>query len=335
MTPIAMLKRRIGRRNLIVGIGTWLAIPRATYCAARRPLIGMLYPASEKVAPPNVGAFRARLGELGLVEDRDYKLEIRYVVVPSDRNAIQRAATELLALSPSVIVFGGFSTAPVLHQLTASVPLVGIGLGDDPVAFGLVASFARPGGNITGMTVGSISAITGKQLALLKELVPSITRVDALLEPDDVATPASIQNVARSLDLTLRTVTIVRREDLSPAIAAAKAGAQAIFIGTGPFFNTHRSEIADLIAKARLPALWAGNNDAVSEGGLISYGPNITKNYSLAGDYVARILGGASPADLPIQQPISFELIINLKSAKALGLTIPTTLLAGADEVIE
>jgi putative ABC transport system substrate-binding protein len=295
--------------------------------------VAILYPASEEIARPRIGAFRARLAELGYVEGRDAELAIRYATT-LDQDTYLRLGAELLALSPAVIVVGNGAAILAVHHLTPSVPVVGVGVPVDPVAAGLAESFAHPGGNVTGFTTYSTAAIAGKQLALLKEMAPSIVRVNALLAGSGAVTARVIPDAARSLRLTIRTFPIVRGDEIAPIVAAADSKTDALFFGSTPLFVTMRHEIAALVERTRIPALYTDSAN-VSAGGLMSYATSIQKLYASAADYVAKILGGAKPADLPIQQPALYELVINAKTANALGLTIPPTLLARADEVIE
>ena len=325
------------RRAFIAALGgaaAWPLVARGQTAERHRPLVGLLFPASEEVVRPYIAAVRARLAELGYVEGRDYELAIRNAPLP-DRDAGLRLGAELLALSPAVIVTG--APKPVIlafHQLTSSVPVVMVNLNDDPVVLGIATSIARPGGNMTGFMRSSAPAIVGKQLELLKELTPSIVRVDALLSATDVATARLIPDAARNLNLTIRTFPIGRGEEFAPVITGTEGNADALLFGTGPLFNTMRREIAALAAGTRLPAVYH-DRENVFAGGLMSYGSSVQKNYASAAEYVAKILGGARPGDLPIQQPTIYDLVINLKTAKALGLTIPSGVLARADEVIE
>jgi putative tryptophan/tyrosine transport system substrate-binding protein len=324
------------RREFIAGLGGVAAWPAIVYGQrqAVRPIVGVLFPVSVEASQPNLTALRKRLAELGYVEGQNFDFAIRNAQVPN-RDAGLKFGGELLALSPAVIVMG--APKPMLlaiHELTLSVPVVFVNLNDDPVALGLVASVAHPGGNITGFRISSDPAIVGKQLALLKELAPSIVRVDALLEAGDTASESLIPGAARNLGLNVRAFSISRGEEIAPIIAEARGNADALLFGAGPVFNTRRNEIAAVVARSRLPAVY---HDLVvaNAGGLMAYGTSIPKNYAAAADYVAKILSGVKPGDLPIQQPAFYELVINLKTAKALGLDIPPALLARADEVIE
>jgi putative ABC transport system substrate-binding protein len=325
------------RRAFIAGLGTaaaWPVVARGQQ-GRTRPIVGMLFPTSEEVSRPNLIALRTRLAELGYVEGRDYDFAVRNAPVPN-REAGLSLGGELLALSPAVLVVGAVTSVVLaLHQLTSSVPIVMVNFGADPMALGLAASFAHPGGNITGLMISSDPAIVGKQLALLKELAPSIVRVDALLTTTrNEADERLIRSAAGNLNLTVRTFSIASAEQFAPIIAEAKGNTDALLIGSGPLFNTMRHEITELVAQAHLPAAYSFP-DIVAAGGLIAYGSSIRKNYRASADYVAKILSGTKPGDLPIQQPTFYDLAINLQTAKALGLEVPPTLLARADEVIE
>jgi putative ABC transport system substrate-binding protein len=326
---------RMRRREFIVMVGGLaVAWPRASIAQtpAHRPLVGMLYPASEEVAPPNIGAFRARIAELGYVEGRDFDLAIRYAPARTEQENL-RLAGELIAMSPTVLVVATSSTTVAVQKLAPTTPLVGVNM-DDAVALGLVTSIAHPGGNVTGLTYASSAALPGKQLALLKELSSSIVRVGALLAADDAQTAHALAEAAAKLGLALRSFPIALGEELATTTATAAIEADALYFGPGPLFNTYRTEIARLVANTRRPAIYSAR-EYVLVGGLMAYGPSVIKAYALAADYVAKILGGAKPADLPVQQPELYQLVINLKTAKTLGITIPPTLLALADEVIE
>ena len=319
------------RRDFIVAVGGTVAVwPGAAIAqsVAGRPLVAMLIPVSEEFGRRSVAAFQGRLSELGYVEGRQLDFAVRYAPV----DAADRVS-EIVALAPAVIVTSGvLAVLNRLHQLPSPPPVVWAILSQDPVALGFAQSFAHPGGNMTGAMAFSTPAIVGKQLGILKELVPSITRLDALLAPTDAATAGTLPEASRNLGMAIRTYTIARAEDLAPAIAAADG--DALFFGVGPLFNAERRNIVALVAQKRRPAIYTARDQAEA-GGLISYGADVVKNYRLAGDYVAKILAGAKPADLPIEQPNNYELVINVKTANSLGLTIPPTLLARADEVVE
>lgn len=319
------------RREFIAALGSaglW-PLKAKTQGMAARPVVAVLFPTSEEASRPNLTALRKRLAELGYIEGRDYDFAVRNALVPN-QEAGRKLGKELLALSPAVIVVGAVKSMLIaVNELTSSVPVIMVNFSDDPVRLGLAESMAH-----TGFMISSDPAIVGKQLALLKELVPSIVRVDALLQAGDAATERLIPDVARNLNVTVRTFSVTRSDEIAPIIAGAKESADALLFGAGPVFNTMRTEIATRVARTRLPAVYHDLVVAFA-GGLISYGANIPKNYAASAEYVAKIMSGAKPGDLPIQQPTFYDLVINLKTAKALGLDIPATLLARADEVIE
>jgi putative ABC transport system substrate-binding protein len=323
------------RRAFIAGLGSAAAWPLVARAQGRtRPIVGVLFPTSEEASRPNLTALRAKLAGLGYVEGREYEFAIRYAPVP-DRNAGLTLGGELLALSPAVLVVGALASVILaIRELTSSVPVVMVNFGEDPVAFGLAASVAHPGGNITGFMIWSDPAIVGKQLGLLKELAPSIVRVDALLQAGDAETERLLPDVARNLNLTVRTFSLTRREDVPAILAETEGHSDALYFGASAVFNTMRYDLASLVARTRLPAVYHDTMVA-SAGGLMAYGSDIPKNYGAAAEYVAKILSGEKPGNLPIQQPVFYDLVINLKTAKALGLTVPPSLLARADEVIE
>jgi putative tryptophan/tyrosine transport system substrate-binding protein len=323
------------RRAFIAGLGSAAAWPMMARAQGHtRPIVGLLFPISDEASRPNLTALRSKLIGLGFIEGRDYDLAIRNAPIP-DRNTGLTVGGELLALSPAVLVVGAVpSVVLAIHELTSTVPVVMVNLSQDPVALGLAASVAHPGGNFTGFMIWSDPAIVGKQLALLKELVPSIIRVNAVLNAGDAATQSLLPDFGHNLNLTIRTFSATRREDVLAILAETEGKADGLFFGASPVFNTMRHELAGLVARTGLPAVYHDLMIA-PVGGLMAYGSNIPKNYGAAAEYVAKILSGEKPGNLPIQQPIFYDLVINLKTAKALGLTVPSSLLARADEVIE
>ena len=215
--------------------------------------VGFLSPTPLEVAQPYIAAVRTRLAELGYVEGRNYELAVRNAPLPNHEAAL-RLGAELLTLSPAVIVMG--SPKPMIlaiHELTSSVPVVFVNLNEDPVALGLATSIARPGGNMTGFMLSSDRAIAGKELALLRELRPSISRIDALFEAQDVASERLVQEAARNLNLSIRTFFIAQKEEIAPIIAAAGSDADGFLFGAGPLFNTTRHDIVALVARNASP----------------------------------------------------------------------------------
>ncbi len=281
-------------------------------------------------------AFRQGLRELGWVEGQNIVIEYRYAEGRPDR--LPGLADELVRLKADVIAASPTPAVLAARNATRTIPIVGMGL-TEPVALGLVASLARPGGNVTGVTYSVDTDIFGKQLELLKEAVPKARRVVALTNP--TGTPAyplvlsSVKAAAQSLGLQLRLYEAREPSEFVAAFAAmAKERAVALLVFGDPMFFLHRARLAELALKNRLPSM-STQWQWVEAGGLIAYGPSLPDLWRRAATYVDKILKGARPADLPIEQPTKFELVINRRTAKALGLTIPPSVLGRADQVIE
>jgi len=295
------------------------------------PRVGLLMPGSKSAFTIRAEAFRQGLRELGYVEGQNIVIEYRYVEGETDR--IADLAGELVRLKVDVIVTA--SLPPVLAAKKASntIPIVFAAV-NDPVAAGRVASLARPGGNVTELTNFSPD-LDGKRLELLKEALPHVTRVAYLWNPDAPGTGLrGMQAVATGLGLQLQSLDVRTPTDFDGAFESAVRGrAQALIALPSPLFITHYKRIVDFATKSRLPAMYPFR-DFVAGGGLMSYTPS-DENWRHAASYVDKIIKGAKPADLPVERPTKFELVINLKTAKALGLTIPHSLLLRADQVIE
>ena len=280
---------------------------------------------------PLVDVFRQQLGELGYVEGQNLRIE-RYAAGRVER--LPGVARELVQLRVDVIVAVGSAAVQAARDVTSSLPIV-IFTGADPVAQGWVASLARPGGNITGVVIGPETRLVDKRLQLLKEAVPRATRVAVLAsaEPGNRHQVQAAQGSASSLKVTLVVVEV--RGDYERAFGKMIADqAQALVVLASPILNRDRKSIIDLAAKHRLPAIYQWRTHA-DEGGLMAYGTNSAEIYRRMAAQVDRIFKGTKPADLPVEQPTTFELVINLKTAKALGLTIPPSLLVQAGQVIE
>ena len=280
-------------------------------------------------------AFRQGLRELGYIEGQNLVLEYRYAAGSAER--LPDLAAELVQRKVDVIVAGGVPAIRAAQQATRTIPIVMAGV-TDPVGQGLVTSLARPGGNTTGVSLLN-EELPGKRLELLKEMVPPCTRIAVLVNPALPAYASHMHNLtvaARALGLHLHVVEVRRADELEGAFAAmSRAGVDALIVIAEPaLMDGLRGEIADLATTSRLPAMYDWRM-YVETGGLISYGPSLPAVYRRAATYVDKILKGAKPADLPVEQPTKFELVINLKTAKALGLTVPPTLLLLADEVIQ
>jgi putative ABC transport system substrate-binding protein len=303
--------------------------------AGKVPRIGYLGLTSPSDRPPLLDAFRQRLRELGWVEGQNIVIDYRYAEGRVDR--LPDLAAELVRLKVDLIVASaGTQAATAAKNATETIPIVMIYV-RDPVGTGLIASLARPGGNVTGVSGSAGLELFAKQLELLKETVPKIRRVAILSNPDNAYHQLAIREVnvaARSLGVQLQLLEARGPNEFDGAFAAmAKERVGALLVLSDAIFGSHRTRLADLAARSRLPAAF-GVRDDVEAGGLMSYGPSILDSYRQAATYVDKILKGAKPADLPVEQPMKFELVLNLKTAEALGLTIPPLILFQADEVI-
>jgi putative ABC transport system substrate-binding protein len=279
-------------------------------------------------------AFKKKLGELGYVEGRNTTFEYRW----SDQGQrLPDLASELMGLKPDVIVTGDTTTAVVAKQATKDIPIVAAVFTEDPIAAGLVDSLRRPGGSVTG-TYLFTPEMTGKRLELLREILPGLTRLAVLWSrqvPYHTALLRETDHAARDFGIAIIQVEANTAEDIEPAFQLiVKEHADAVNVLQAPQFGRLRQQIADLGLKYRLPVV-AGEDFFVQQGGLIRYGPTVVSCWSQAAIYVAKIVKGAKPAELPVETPTKIELHINLKTAKALGVTIPLSVLARADEVIE
>jgi putative tryptophan/tyrosine transport system substrate-binding protein len=327
------------RRAFISGITVGLlAAPLAAEAQSTRRLyrIGFLGAASpsEPRSQRFFEAFRNGLAELGYVEGQNIAIESRWAAGKYER--LPGLAAELVRLKMDVIVTAAVPAIRAAKEATSTIPIV-MAVVVDPVATGLVASFARPGGNITGLSVRT-PELVGKQLEMLREIVPKASRVAVLWNPANPGNPPQLRAAevaARTLGMRLQLLEARNPREIDSAFAAmTKEGASAVVVLVDVVLIEQRTRIADLAATRRLPAVY-GHVDHVGAGGLMAYAPNFFDNYRRAAAYVDKILRGANPGDLPIEQATKFELIINLKTAKALGLTIPPSLLQRADQMIE
>ena len=326
----------IGRRQFISTLGgvavAWPLAARAQQLAL--PVVGFLNSASASSSEHPVQAFRDGLGEAGYVEGRNVAIEYRWAEGQIDR--LPALAAELVQRQVAVIVTcGGDVSARAAKAATSSIPIVST-IGGDPVKEGLVASFNRPGGNLTGATLFARSA--DKRLELLHELIPKAVTIMALFDPSDpvvVLDRESLQAASETLGLQLRFANAGTVSELEAAFeTVALDRPDGLFVGSNPFFNRQRDQLVGLATRHTIPTIYAFR-EFPAAGGLISYGSRLADTYRQVGIYTGRILKGESPADLPVVQPTKFELVINLKTAKALGITVPNSLLATADEVIE
>jgi putative tryptophan/tyrosine transport system substrate-binding protein len=297
------------------------------------PRIGYLSSVSPSVISDRTEAFRQGLRELGHVEGKNIVIEWRYAEGKPDR--VSEVAAELVRLKVDLIVTTGPPVTRSAKEATSTIPIV-MAQDPDPVGNGFVASLARPGGNITGLSTLA-PEISGKQLELLKEIVPKLSRVAVLgtsTRPGNAQSLRELELAAGTFGVRLQYLDVLSSKDIETAFRAASKGrAEAVLVLGGPVLNSHRTQIADLAAKNRLPAIYE-RREYVEAGGLMVYGASITEMFRRAATYVDKVLKGAKPADLPVEQPTKFELVINLKTAKQIGLTIPPNVLVRADKVI-
>ena len=324
------------RRHFITLIGGaaagWPLAARAQQAAM--PVIGFLHGASSEGYKPMVTSFRRGLKEAGYVDGRNVTIEFRWADGHYDR--LPAMAADLVRRQVAVIVTGGTPAAIVAKAATSTIPTVII-VGGDPVQLGLVESLNRPGGNVTGLAVLTVE-LEAKKLELLHGLLPAATAIALLVNPTTVLTESVtkvVQDAARSFGLHLHVLNASTESQIDAAFGAlVELRASALTVGVDGFFTNNRGQIVALAARYAVPAVY-GVRDFVTAGGLMSYGTDLVDMYGQSGIYAGKILKGARPADLPIQQVTKVELVINLTTAKTLGLTFPTTLLGRADELIE
>jgi putative ABC transport system substrate-binding protein len=299
---------------------------------AKMPTIGVLGTASAAAWGPWTAAFILRLRELGWIDGRTVAIEYRWADGRNERFA--EIAAEFVQLKADVILTSG-GAGFAAKQATSTIPIVSVIL-PDPVGSGLVASLARPGGNLTGLSI-QLTDLAGKRLEFLREVVPGLRRLAFLLDagyPAMLLEMSEAQAITNTLGIEITKLEIRRPEDVVSAFETLKDGADALYVSGGPLISANRIRINTLANAVRLPTMH-GEKAYVEAGGLMSYGPNFPDLFRRAAEYVDKILRGAKPADLPVEQPTKFDLVINLVTAKALGLTMPPMLLARADEVIE
>ena len=324
------------RREFITLVGgAAVAWPIATRAQQppRLPTIGFLSSATPSAAPEGPAAFVQRLSELRWVVGSTVAIEYRWAEGRNDRFA--EFGAEFVRLKVDAIVTSGTPSVLALMQATSSIPIVFVAVGD-PVANGLVKSLARPGGNVTGLS-NQTRDLAGKRVEILREVIPGLRRLAILANVGNDAVVLEMRDVqaaARTLGYEVTTLEIRRSEDIAPAFETVRDRADAIYIVIDALVVINRVSINTLALNARLPTMHAFR-ESVEAGGLISYGPNFSELWRRSAEYIDKILRGAKPADIPVEQPTKFDLVINLKTAKALGLTVPPTLLSRADEVIE
>jgi putative ABC transport system substrate-binding protein len=317
---------------LLCGASAWPRAARAQQ-PGKPPIIGFLGANTPSVQSHWIAAFVQRLRELGWIEGRNVAIEYRWAETRFERSP--EIIAEFVRLKVDVIVTHATANILAAKQGTSVIPIVFAAVGD-PVGIGVVDSLARPGGNITGLS-NQFTDAAGKRVELLREVVPGLRRL-AILANVGIANAAleigEVEAAARTIGLEVATSEIRKAEDIAPAFVALKGRAEALYVFGEPLANTNRARISALALDARLPTM-AGFREIVDAGGLISYGANLTDQFRRAADFVDKILRGTKPGDMPVVQPTKFELVINLNTAKALGLEVPPTLLARADEVIE
>jgi len=324
--------RRRAFITLLGGAAAWPLVARGQQ--AVMPVVGFLHPSSSNTLWDRLPAFRQGLKETGFVEGENMAMEYRWAEGQLDR--LPMLAAELVRRRVTVIATAA-SSAFAVREASATIPVVFVS-GEDPVRLGLVASLARPGGNLTGISflAGELAA---KRLELLCQLVPAATRIALLVDPSYASmtevTMRDVETAARATGLQIRVLTAQTSREIDAAFAIlGQERLDAVFVGPGPFFNARRVQLAQLAARYAVPTTHPTRPE-VEAGGLMSYGPSITDAYRQVGVYVGRVLKGTKPADLPVVQSSKFELVINAQTARMLGLTVPPTLLAVADEVIE
>ena len=325
------------RRAFIAALGgaaAWPLVARGQQPMS--PIVGFLYGATFKLASaqPYLSAFREGLGSLGYVDGQNLRIEFREADGRYER--LPDLAADLVRLEPAVIVAAQLPAALAAKAATATIPIV-FTAADDPVKNGLVASIRRPGGNATGVNP-MVVAPEGKRLGLLHELVPDASTIGVLFNPDSPDASSHLQDIeaaGHALGLELVIINVSEESGLETAFLwVHEQQIEALLVAADPLFSNRIDRVADLATEYKVPAIYSLRFDAVA-GGLMSYGPSLTDSYRQLGVYTARVLKGEKPSDMPIWQTVKFELVINLKTAKAIDLEIPPALLAGANEVIE
>jgi putative ABC transport system substrate-binding protein len=322
------------RREFLGVLGGAAAWPLAAGAlqADRLPVIGFLGAASAAAWSPYVAAFAKRLGELGWSDRRTVAIEYRWDEGRPERDA--EFAAEFVRLNVNVIVTAGFAV-PTLKRATSVIPIV-FALALDPVGDGLVGSLARPGGNVTGLSNQSVDLV-GKRVALLREVVPQLRRLAVLVDvgfQQAIVEMREVRATADAIGLEVVPLEIRRAEDIGPVFEELKTQVDGLYVVTDALVSANRTRIIKLAAAARLPTIFI-TREYVQAGALMSYGPNYSDLFRRSADYVDKILRGVKPGEIPVEQPTKFDLAINLKTARVLGLTMPSKLLFTADEVIE
>jgi putative ABC transport system substrate-binding protein len=328
--------QQVRRRELIAALGgaaAWPLVARAQQPAV--PIIGFMSARSPEDTVEVLKAFHSGLEQGGFIDGRNVNIEYRWA--RGDYSRLPVLATDLIGRHINVLVAtGGDASARAAKEATATIPVV-FNMGGDPVKAGLVASFNRPGGNVTGSVVLT-ETLEPKRLELLHEIAPGVALFGAIVNPTYPPAADQLRDLEAAIPKFGRRLFVAKAsndDELTEAfVMTMRAGVGALLVTSDPFFDTRRRRIIEFAAQSRLPAIYQFREYAY-EGGLVSYGPSITDAYRQVGIYTARILKGEKPGDLPVLQPIKFDFVVNLKTAKALGLDLPSTLVARADEVIE
>ncbi len=320
------------RREFIAALGGAAAWPAAARAQpAKLPTVGFLVPGTPASFGQRVAACTQRLRELGWIEGRTITIEYRW----AEAQRFDEIVNEFVRLKVDVIFTAGTPPTIAAKKATSSIPIVFVAAGD-PVGTGLVASLARPGGNITGWS-NQTRDLAGKRLELLREIAPDLRRLAMMVRTGNVSATSEAREVeaaAKTFDIQVVPLEILSANDIAPALDALKARADALYVVVDALLLVHAVRINTVALGARMPTMH-GSRELVAAGGLMSYGADFVDLWRRSADYIDKILRGAKPADIPVEQPTKFELVINLTTAKALGLTVPPTLLARADEVIE
>ena len=326
----------MNRREVVLALLAAGAAPLVAIAQTERRVlrIGYLGQANAQAHAAYLAAFRAGMLELRWVEGRDYVIEARYA--DGVAQALPGVAAELVATRPQLLLASADRAALLLAQRTKTIPIV-FTISQDPVGNGLAASLRRPGGNVTGLTT-LVTELAAKRLQLLKEAFPRVTHVVLLFEPDNVGSVSQVKKIegaAQRLGLRITPIELRQPADIEPGFKRAAAlGAQAFMVAAGGAANSQRHEIIDRVNRLKVPAMFA-NSLFVEAGGLMSYAASYTDNFRRAAAYVDKIFKGAKPGDLPIEQPTRFELAVNMKTAKAIGVTFPESFMIRVDRVIE
>ena len=318
--------------SLLGGAAAWPLVARAQQ-ARHVPTIGYVAPTNPLNPSRSTSAFLQRLRELGWIEGQTITIESRWAAGRPER--LDEIAAEFVRLKVDLIVTSSTNDSIVMKQVAPQIPMV-FAVSGDPVGFGLVASLARPGGNVTGLSIQTTDS-AGKRVQLLREIVPGLHRLAILANPSSanvMLEVTQVQAAARTFGLDVATPEIHQTADVDSTFELLKSRADSVYVVSDPLVNANRILIGTLALRARMPMMCMFR-ELVEAGCLMSYGPNLPDLYRRAAEFADKILRGAKPADIPVEQPTKFELVVNLKSAKTLGLTIPGTVLSRADEVIE